>query len=81
MEPEKSEKIIMTSENIKPGIYEYFKGKCYKVLGVARHSETLEEMVLYEHLDDGSLWVRPAPMFLEEVEREGKKVPRFKFIK
>ncbi|MFH1193837.1 MAG: DUF1653 domain-containing protein [bacterium] len=68
------------AKNLKPGIYEHFKGGRYEVIGVARHSETLEEVVLYKHLDDGELWVRPVVMFLEEVERNGKKVPRFKFI-
>lgn len=68
------------AKNLKPGVYEHFKGKRYEVLGVAHHSETLEELVLYKHLDDGGLWVRPLAMFLEEIERGGKKVPRFKFI-
>jgi hypothetical protein len=70
-----------SAKNLKPGIYEHVKGGRYEVLGVAHHSETLEEMVLYKHLkDDSGLWVRPLAMFLETVERDGKTMPRFKFI-
>ena len=66
---------------MKLGIYEHFKGKRYEVIGVARHSETQEEMVVYRKLyDDKSLWVRPLSMFSEEVERDGKYVPRFRFV-
>ncbi|KKQ67450.1 MAG: hypothetical protein US86_C0001G0377 [Candidatus Daviesbacteria bacterium GW2011_GWA2_38_24] len=69
--------------NVKPGIYEHFKGMRYRVLGVAKHSETLEEFVVYEALYDnpeGKLWIRPKEMFLETVERDGKVTPRFKFL-
>ena len=53
----------------------------YEVLGVARYSETLEEMVVYRALyGEGGLWVRPAAMFLETVEREGKIFPRFTYV-
>jgi hypothetical protein len=55
----------------------------YKVLGLVKHSETLEDLVLYEALYEnphGKLWVRPKEMFFEEVEREGRKFPRFTFI-
>ncbi len=69
---------------IKLGVYQHFKnGKQYRVHGVAKHSETLEDFVLYEPLYVGSsakFWVRPFKMFLEEVEWEGKKVPRFKYV-
>lgn len=63
---------------IEPGVYEHFKGIMCKVIGVARHSETLEELVVYEH--DGELFVRPVAMFLETVERDGKVMPRFRKI-
>lgn len=67
---------------LRTGIYEHFKGNRYEVIGVARHSETLEEMVVYKKLyGDGGMWVRPLAMFLEEIEVDGKKVPRFKLIK
>ncbi len=66
--------------SLKLGIYQHFKGGKYEVLGVVKHSETSEEMVLYKHLDDGTLWVRPKSMFLETVQKQGKKIPRFKFI-
>jgi hypothetical protein len=68
---------------VKLGIYQHFKGMKYKVLGLVKHSETLEDLVLYEALYEnphGKLWVRPKEMFFEEVEREGKKFPRFTFI-
>ena len=63
---------------IKSGIYRHFKGNLYRVIGVARHSETLEEMVVYRALyGDGELWVRPAAMWNETVERDGYSGPRF----
>ena len=66
---------------IKLGKYKHFKGGEYEVLGVAKHSETEEEFVVYKALyDEGDLWIRPIKMFLEEVEFSGKKVPRFKYI-
>ncbi len=66
-------------EDIKiGGRYRHFKGKEYRVLGVAKHSETLEEFVVYQELyDDGGLWIRPKSMFVEVVERDGYKGPRF----
>ena len=66
---------------VKKGRYRHFKGMEYEVLGVARHSETLEEMVVYRALyGEGGLWVRPAAMFLETVEREGNIFPRFTYV-
>ena len=68
---------------MEKGRYRHYKGKMYEVIGVARHSETLEEMVVYKALYDDSefgkeaLWVRPKKMFLEEGEVDGKKVKRF----
>lgn len=63
---------------IKPGRYRHFKGNEYEVIGTARHSEALEEMVVYRALyDDGGLWVRPAAMWSEMVERDGYCGPRF----
>ena len=61
------------------GKYKHFKGGEYEVLGIATHSETLENLVVYKN-ERGEFWVRPIEMFLEEVEFKGKKVPRFKFI-
>lgn len=66
------------------GKYQHYKGKFYKVLGLAHHSETLEELIVYECLYPnklGRLWVRPKKMFLGEVEIDGEKRPRFKFVK
>ena len=63
------------------GKYEHYKGKPYRVLAVARHSETLEEMVVYQQqYGEGGIWVRPMGMFLETVEVEGKTVPRFRYL-
>ncbi len=67
--------------DIKPGRYRHFKGKEYEVLFTARHSETEEEMVVYRMLyGDCSVWVRPASMWNELVEREGELVERFSLI-
>ena len=66
---------------IKPGKYRHFKGNEYEVLGLAKHSETLEPMAVYRALyGEGGLWVRPASMWNETVEHEGKTVLRFTFI-
>lgn len=63
---------------IKPGRYRHFKGKEYEVLGTARHSETLEELVVYRALyGEGGLWVRPVTMWEDTVVREGKSFRRF----
>lgn len=65
------------------GTYEHYKGKPYKVINVVRHSETLEELVLYKTLynnDLGELWVRPKEMFLESFEKEGQLIERFKLV-
>ena len=66
---------------ILPGRYRHFKGNEYEVLGTARHSETLEEMVVYRALyGERGLWVRPASMWTETVEREGKTMQRFTYV-
>jgi hypothetical protein len=66
---------------LKLGRYRHYKGADYEVLGLARHSETQEELVLYRALyDDGLLWVRPLAMFIEEVELDGQKIPRFNYL-
>jgi hypothetical protein len=68
-------------EDIKPGRYRHFKGREYEVLGIARHSETEEELVVYRALyGDFGLWVRPAQMWNETVERDGKTFRRFTYI-
>ncbi|MBS3090376.1 DUF1653 domain-containing protein [Candidatus Pacearchaeota archaeon] len=69
-------------QKLKLGIYEHFKGREYEVIGLAKHSETLEEFIVYKALyGNKDLWVRPKDMFLEKVNINGKKVPRFKLIK
>ncbi len=66
---------------IKKGIYKHFKGNMYEVIGVAKHSETLEDMVVYKALyGEGGLWVRPAAMWDEEIIRDGKRFKRFECI-
>ena len=68
-------------ESIKPGRYRHFKGKEYEVLGVARHSETEEELVVDRALyGNFGLWVRPVSMWNETVERDGKTFRRFTYI-
>ncbi|HCG66461.1 MAG: DUF1653 domain-containing protein [Oscillospiraceae bacterium] len=68
-------------DEIKPGRYRHFKGNEYEVIGLARHSETQEEMVVYRALyGDFGLWVRPARMWNETVERDGKTFRRFTYI-
>ena len=63
---------------VKPGRYRHFKGKEYEVIGVAKHSETMEELVVYRALyGEGGLWVRPAAMWDEIVERDGVRIRRF----
>ena len=63
------------------GKYVHYKGNEYEVIGVAKHSETLEPMVVYKALyGDGGLWVRPYGMFFETVDINGEKIPRFKKI-
>jgi cyclomaltodextrinase / maltogenic alpha-amylase / neopullulanase len=62
------------------GLYQHYKGTRVKVLSVALHSETKEEMVVYVHLENGQVWVRPLKMFLEDVVIDGKKIPRFKKV-
>jgi hypothetical protein len=63
---------------VPPGRYRHYKGGEYEVIGVARHSETLEPLVVYRPLYNASgLWVRPHAMFIEQVEVEGKLQPRF----
>ena len=71
---------------IKLGKYEHYKGKQYEVIGIAKHSETLGDSVIYkalydsEEFGDNALWARPKDSFLETVNIDGKEIPRFKFI-
>ncbi|MBU0647688.1 DUF1653 domain-containing protein [Patescibacteria group bacterium] len=71
---------------IKPGLYQHYSGKQYRIIGEGRHSETLEELVIYQALYDSpefgpnAIWARPKQMFSENVEIDGKHVPRFQFI-
>jgi hypothetical protein len=71
----------MPSNEPAPGRYRHFKGGEYEVVGVARHSETREPLVVYRPLyGDGGLWVRPLAMFTETVTHEGQTVPRFTYL-
>ena len=66
---------------IKLGKYRHFKGNKYEVIGIAKHSETLEPMVVYKALySNGGMWVRPANMWNETITRDGKSFKRFEFI-
>ncbi len=67
--------------SIKPGRYRHFKGKEYRVFYLARHSETLEEMVVYQALyGEQGIWVRPAAMWDEQIVHDGKSMRRFEWI-
>lgn len=66
---------------LKPGVYRHFKGNLYRLIAVARHSETLEEMVVYQALyGEGGFRMRPAAMWNEHVEKDGYSGPRFTFV-
>ena len=66
---------------LKPGKYRHFKGMEYELIGIAKHSETLAPMVVYRALyGEGGLWVRPAEMWSETVERDGYCGPRFAYV-
>ncbi len=73
-------------KDLKIGKYQHYKGNFYEVIGVGRHSETLDELVIYRALYDSKefgknvIWVRPKEMLLEKVIVDNKEVPRFKFI-
>ncbi|MBQ8075858.1 MAG: DUF1653 domain-containing protein [Oscillospiraceae bacterium] len=68
-------------KRIPNGRYRHFKGNFYEVIGIARHSETEEPMVVYRALyGEGGIWVRPAEMWVETVERDGKTFQRFEKI-
>lgn len=67
-----------------PGVYRHYKGKEYRVLGIAKHSETFEEFVVYEALYENGiskLWMRPLGMFTEHIVVDGKEIPRFEFLR
>lgn len=72
--------------HVEKGKYQHYKGKYYEVIDIVRHSETLEELVLYRALytssdfGENALWVRPKTMFFEHVIIDGIKKPRFKYI-
>ena len=66
---------------VKLGKYKHFKGNYYEVIGVAKHSETLEEYVVYRALyGEYGLWIRPAKMFEETITRDGKTFKRFEYV-
>ncbi len=67
---------------LQPGKYKHYKGNMYELIGTAKHSETLEELVIYRALyGERELWARPSKMWDEMVLVDGKKVPRFQYIK
>jgi hypothetical protein len=71
---------IASPNQLPPGRYRHYKGREYIVVGVARHSETEEPLVVYrQDYGDRGLWARPLPMFVELVEADGRQVPRFQF--
>ncbi len=76
----------MKTSNLKPGKYRHYKGKEYEVIGIAKHSETLEDMVVYKALyesdkfEKDQMWIRPLSMFVEKVIIDGKEIPRFDML-
>jgi hypothetical protein len=73
----------MDTDLVIGGVYQHYKGKNYIVRDLARHSETMEWMVVYECLyenDAAKLWIRPMGMFTENITLDGKLVPRFKYV-
>ena len=79
---------MIKTDNIRYGIYQHYRNeKLYEVIGIARHSETREEMVIYKALyqcdqfGDSQVWVRPKTMFFEQVSHQGCDVPRFKWVR
>jgi hypothetical protein len=71
----------MKMQEIISGRYRHYKGHEYTVIGIARHSDTMEELVIYrQEYGDNALWVRPQQMFLETVELDGKIVQRFEYL-
>ncbi len=69
------------SNSFKLGIYKHYKGNLYRVLGVGRHTESGEEVVVYQSLyGDYGLWVRPRAMFEGTIEIDGKAIPRFMYV-
>jgi cyclomaltodextrinase len=70
-----------TAQSLKKGLYEHYRGGRYEVISIARHSETLEELVVYRALyGDQGYWVRPLQMFCEEVLIDSRKVARFRYV-
>jgi hypothetical protein len=71
----------LEAKKIEAGIYEHYKGNRYKVLTIGRHSETLQEFVVYQGLyDKEDVWVRPIELFWETVSWNGEEVPRFRLV-
>ena len=70
----------MQTHEPRPGRYQHYKGNFYRVIGIARHSETEEELVVYEALYNNTLWVRPRAMFTETVTIDGREIPRFAYV-
>ena len=72
---------MKTEKTIKRGIYKHYKGNLYEVLSTGRHSETEEWMVIYRTLyDDGSIWIRPYEMFIEDIKINGETLARFTYM-
>lgn len=76
----------MTTPQLKLGKYRHYKGKEYELIGIAKHTETLEDLVIYkalyhsEEFGDDVIWARPLAMFIETVTIDGKEIPRFEYV-
>ena len=79
---EDASQLAITTPSIPLGVYQHYKGKRYALLYIAKHSENEEAYAVYRQLyGDGKVWVRPLRMFVEEIEVDGEKTPRFTYLK
>ena len=65
---------------VKPGFYKHYKGGCYDVIGIGKHSETQEQLVIYKHVYTNEIWIRPLTMFIEKITVDNKLIKRFERI-
>ena len=71
----------MIDMSVKPGVYKHYKGNLYEVICTAKHTETMEDLVVYKALyGERGTWIRPLCMFTENIELDGEAIPRFQFI-
>lgn len=72
--------MMAEEQAVQLGVYQHFRGGRYEVVGVGKHTETAEVLVVYQSMSGGSLWARPIKMFIGKVEHNGQMVPRFQLV-